>query len=88
MKPSTLRVLRALEEGARTKLEIYRETGIDAVAQRIQELRDAGCVIDTTLVQRKNRNREQVRVALYRLLAVPHSIARTVKVNSHIKRAA
>lgn len=88
MKPSALRVLRALEERARTKLDIYRETGIDAVAQRIQELRDAGCVIDTDLVWRKNRHGEQVRVALYRLIAVPRNIARATRVNAKVKKAA
>lgn len=88
MKPSTLRVLRALEAGAKTKKQIFRETGIDSVAQRIDELRDAGCVIDTTLITVTNRYKEKVRVARWRLLAVPRSIARTVKINSQVKKVA
>lgn len=62
------RVLRALQGGPASSLELRKYLDVIQVSSRVSELRAAGHVIDTIWIQQPTDSGKLHRVALYRLL--------------------
>lgn len=72
MKPQAITLLKALYKSPMTTNDIRIELGIGASAQRVKELRDAGCGIETKMVHRKSKvDGHTAIVAEYTLNTIP-----------------
>lgn len=67
MKPQTRKVLKALEQGPLTPMTARKDLGIDRLAARIHELRQAGYRIHSALIRVKTRENSRARIARYHL---------------------
>lgn len=61
------KLLKALQDGPLTGLQILDKLGIARAAARVHELRQAGHDIRSTPIEVRNRDGEACRVALYSL---------------------
>lgn len=80
LSPQCADILSNLRVGPRTTLELQRATGVMAMGPRIHELRVAlesqGMVIETRLIEVKNRHRQRCHVAEYTLRRKPRACAK------------
>lgn len=74
LSPQCADILSHLRDGPRTTLQLQKATGVIAMGPRIHELRVAlesqGMVIETKLIEVKNRHRQRCHVAEYTLRSV------------------
>jgi len=75
LSPQCADILSNLRGGPRTTLQLQRATGVMAMGPRIHELRIAleskGLVIETKLIEVKNRHRQRCHIAEYTLRRAP-----------------
>lgn len=71
MSPQNTVILSLLRERPRTTGEFYKQYGIGRAASRIDELRKAGYVITTELIDVPTRRGDHARVARYALIKEP-----------------
>lgn len=72
MKGSKPRIIKYIKEhGSISSQDAFRDLGITRLSARIKELRDKGYIIDTMMVNGKNRFNEDVRFGVYVLKGEP-----------------
>lgn len=88
LSPQCADILSNLRLGPRTSLELREATGVLAMGPRMHELRIAleaqGMVIETRLIEVKNRHRNRCHVAEYTLrrVARPRAKGRATKITA------
>lgn len=76
MKPSNARLLKGLKAGPLTTNQVRKKFGISSVAACVNDLRELGCEIETTLLTVHNRYGEPAGAARYRLVRAPKRLVR------------
>lgn len=91
LSPQCADVLAHLKSGPRTSLQLRKATGVMALTTRIHELRIAlaasGQLIETRLIEVRNRHGERCHVAEYTLRRKPRARRPTTKGRAQAKKA-